>query len=59
MSEWIHVFPLDDIVEHITGPNNMEFDPPRCICGPSYDVENQIVIHTAMDRRECFEGEQK
>lgn len=46
----IHVIPENDLIEHDTSGT-------ECPCGPDVDVENGIVVHTAMDRRECFEGE--
>lgn len=46
---WHHVFPINDLIEHNT--ESME-----CVCGPEIDFENEIVIHAAMDRRECFES---
>jgi len=46
---WQHVSPVNDLIEH-----NLEgFE---CPCGPQIDFENELVIHAAMDRRECFES---
>lgn len=45
---WQHVFPLNDLIEHIT-------DGFDCPCGPEIDFDNEIVIHQSLDRRECFE----
>lgn len=45
---WHHIYPVKDLVEHNT--ESME-----CICGPEIDWKNELVIHAAMDRRECFE----
>ncbi|MCU1500571.1 MAG: hypothetical protein JWM47_4524 [Acidimicrobiales bacterium] len=48
MSERVHVFPLEDVVEHDT--NNFD----ECICGPEvqYLDDGCIVIHHALDGRE-------
>ena len=46
----IHIIPCNDLIDHI--------EDTDCPCGPEVDVENDIVIHAAMDRRECFESEQ-
>lgn len=43
-----HVYPLNDLIEHNT-------DSIECVCNPDIDVNNGIVIHSAMDRREIFE----
>lgn len=43
-----HVYPLKDLIVHNT-------DSIECMCNPDIDIENGIVIHSAMDRREIFE----
>ena len=43
----IHITPVNDLIEHI--------EDTDCPCGPEVDVDNGIVVHAAMDRRECFE----
>jgi hypothetical protein len=43
-----HVYPINDLIDH-----NLE--SPDCPCNPEIDFEHGIVIHAAMDRRECFE----
>jgi len=48
----IHVYPLNDLIEHNTESN-------ECACDPQIDVENMLVIHSAMDRRELFEQKEK
>ena len=47
----IHIIPCNDAIDHI--------EDADCPCGPDVDVENGIVIHAAMDRRECFEPERR
>lgn len=47
---WQHIIPINDLIEHNT-------ESKECMCNPEIDFENEIVIHSAMDRRECFEGE--
>lgn len=50
--EKIHVYPLNDLIEHETVSD-------ECMCNPQliYDLDNDscIIVHTSMDRRECFE----
>ena len=43
----IHIIPADDLIEHI--------EDTDCPCGPEVDVVRMIVVHAAMDHRECFE----
>jgi len=43
-----HVYPINDLIEHNT-------ESVDCSCSPTIDVENGIIIHSAMDRREVFE----
>ena len=46
------VYPLRDLKEHL-------LERP-CWCNPSYDEEDDILIHNAADEREKFEtGERK
>ena len=45
----IHVYPINDLIPHNTESND-------CVCNPTIDVENGIVIHDSMDRREAFEN---
>jgi len=52
---WHHVYPVNDLIEHTTDTN----DADCCICGPTIDVENELIIHAAMDRRECFEKKEE
>lgn len=50
--EYEHVYPVNDLIEHNTDFEN-EFS--TCPCNPK--IEGLLVIHAAMDRRECFEDE--
>lgn len=50
MSDYQHVYPLNDLIEHNTHFKD-EFD--NCICNPR--IEGLLVIHAAMDRREVYE----
>ena len=44
-----HIVPVDDLREH---------EPASCWCSPT--VDNEVVIHHALDEREKFEtGERK
>ena len=53
--EWQHIYPVNDLVEHTTDwCGEGEF---ACICNPTIDYENYIVIHDAMDGRIIFEDE--
>ena len=45
----IHIMPVDDLIEHE--------ESTECQCGPTVDPETGVVLHDAMDRRECFEEE--
>jgi len=40
-----HIYPINDVIEHNTDSN-------ECLCNPEIDVENGLVIHTAIDGRE-------
>lgn len=48
-----HVFPINDLIEHNTDKYDDNYY--SCKCDPEIDVENFLIIHNAMDRRECFE----
>jgi hypothetical protein len=50
MADDIHVYPLNDLHEHVT-------DGPGCPCEPRVDVEGAtlIYIHNAFDHREIVE----
>ena len=50
--DWTHVVPVNDLIEHQT-------DSTECPCNPKYDSIHKLVIHDAMDRRECFEPDAK
>lgn len=43
-----HVYPIRDLIEH-------ELEGTDCPCNPKIDIENMLVIHESMDRREVFE----
>lgn len=43
----IHIIPINDLIDHL--------EDTDCPCGPEVGVEDGIVLHAAMDRRECFE----
>lgn len=43
----IHVFPLDDLIDHVTD------DPESCLCGPT--VSEGVVKHHSLDGREFSE----
>ena len=45
---WIHILPVNDLIEH-------REDSTECPCNPDIDSVHMLVIHAAMDRRECFE----
>lgn len=49
--KWQHVYPFNDLINHTTD----SFEEGCCVCNPTIDVDNYLVIHDAMDRRECFE----
>lgn len=46
----VHVYPLDDLQEHIT-------DGPGCPCDPSITVDGDhlLYVHNAFDHREIVE----
>lgn len=48
---WLHVVPLNDLIEHATDAHGADC----CPCGVELDIEHELVIHAALDRRECFE----
>lgn len=43
----IHIEPINDLIEHT--------ETMDCPCNPTIDVDGGIMLHHAMDRRECFE----
>ena len=47
--KWLHVFPINDLIDHNT-------ESQACQYNPKIDVENMLVIHDSMDRREVFEN---
>jgi hypothetical protein len=48
--DWHHITPIDDLIDHDTSGHH-------CICGPAIDIENKTIIHSSLDRRECFEDD--
>jgi len=46
----IHIVPVEDLIEHDT--TKSVFDDFICQCGPEKDIDNEMVIHHAMDGRE-------
>lgn len=46
----IQIVPCNDLIEHM--------DDSECPCGPTVLPEG-IVLHAAMDRRECFEPDRQ
>lgn len=51
--EWFHVYPIDDLIEHNLGYYDAEY---ICPCNPVFNVEEEMIVHNAMDRREVFES---
>lgn len=47
-----HVFPINDLIEHNTDEYNEKYS---CQCDPKIDIENMLIVHNSLDRRECFE----
>ena len=53
MSVWKHIYPLNDLREHILKGRSYW-------CNPVFDEEDLLVIHNALDGREQIEtGERK
>ena len=50
--EWHHIAPINDLIEHNEGIFDENY---MCPCDPKIDFGNKLIIHNAMDRRECFE----
>ncbi len=48
--DWQHITPIDDLIDHDTAGHH-------CICDPAIDWKNKLIIHSSLDRRECFEGD--
>ncbi len=50
------MYPVNDLIEHNSGIVDGDY---VCMCGPEFRYDwNEgvcIVVHAAMDRRECFE----
>jgi len=53
MTEWNHIYPTNDLIEHNTDSKGTDENP--CECNPTIDVEHFLVVHSAMDRREVYE----
>ena len=49
VEKYEHIYPLDDLKEHIT-------DGSRCWCQPIVDDIAEVVIHNSLDRRELTEN---
>lgn len=48
-TEGIHVYPVDDLKEHVL--------TPKCWCKPVLDDEDgRLWVHNAMDQRENYEN---
>lgn len=55
-----HVYPVDDLKEHITDYNGVDKQGEKCWCNPEYDEEDDVCVHNALDGREQYEtGERK
>ena len=48
LSQWNHIEPIGDLIEHNTGGG-------ECECRPARDYNNRLVIHSALDNREFDE----
>ena len=48
---WNHVYPLNDLIEHNTSLVTEQAETYLCQCRPKLDIDNQIIIHDAMDGR--------
>ncbi len=44
-----HVYPVNDLREH-------ETEGVPCWCNPTYDEEDDLYIHNALDQREKYES---
>lgn len=51
--EWYHIYPINDLIEHNTESKGT--DEFICQCNPTIDVEDYLIIHDPMDRREVSE----
>lgn len=59
-SEWQHIYPLNDLIEHETNLIVTEQDETYpCPCRPKLDFDYKLIIHAVMDRREVFEKDGK
>ncbi|MCP3684092.1 MAG: hypothetical protein GY861_15535 [bacterium] len=57
---WQHIIPVDDLIEHENKmTTSADYDTYPCRCNPKLDYDNKLVIHAALDRRECFEEKGK
>ena len=45
----MHIYPLDDLIEHNTR------HPEACLCGPKLIHEGQIALHRSIGGRELTE----
>jgi len=52
--EWVHVYPVNDLIEHNT--DNDGLSDFVCQCDPKIDLDG-IITHNSMDRREVYEKE--
>ena len=48
MSVWKHIYPMNDLREHI-------LEGRSCWCKPTLDEEDLLVIHNSLDGREQVE----
>lgn len=48
MKEPIHVYPVNDLKEHV-------FDGLKCWCRPQENEEG-VIVHNSLDRREDYEN---
>lgn len=52
MNELTHIYPVNDLREHITTGT-------ECWCNPEIDEEYNLVIHNSADERESYEQGRK
>jgi hypothetical protein len=55
---WWHCYPVNDSKKHITSAFD-GVDVMSCPCNPTFDAEQNVIIHNSFDGREKYETGQR
>jgi hypothetical protein len=56
--QWWHCYPVNDTYEHVTSAPEGQ-GVLSCPCKPTFDPENNVIMHNSFDGREQYETKQR